>query len=61
MGPHIDNSKNINKMSQVVGAEGLGSDGTITALGKGSFGQAGTADAFQVDTSKEINRMAMVH
>jgi hypothetical protein len=32
----------------------------MTAMGQGSHGQAGTADAFQADTSKDINKMAHV-
>ena len=61
MGTHIDHSKDINKMGNVKGAEGLGTDGTVTAVGMGSAGQAGTADAFKVDTSKDINKMAHVN
>ena len=60
MGTHIDTSKNISKMDTVVGADGFGTGGEVTLAGMGSHGQAGTADAFQVDTSKDINRMANV-
>lgn len=62
MSPHIDHSKNIDKMATVVGdMSHLAIDGTATMLGMGSHGQAGTADAFQVDTSKNINKMISVH
>ena len=42
MGAHIDHSKDINKMGNIVGDMGnLGFDGTTTLLGTGSHGTPG--------------------
>ena len=58
MGPHIDNSRIIDKVAQVKGnMEGIGFDGAVPALGMGSHGTAGSMMDTHIDRSKNIGKM----